>query len=137
MKDIFTHLPERKCELIIGDHSALTSRHFVDCTGGVRIGKFTTIGGANTQILTHYIDVYECRQTCRAIEIGDYCFVGTKALLLPGAGLPDFSILGGGSVLTKKHQIPRMLYAGNPAMPKKDMSSMRVGYFDRKRGVVD
>ena len=136
-KRYFTHWPERKCELVIGDHSALTSRHFIDCTGGVRIGSFTTIGGANSQLLTHYIDIYECRQTCQAIEIGDYCFVGTKSLLLPGAGLPDCSILGGGSVLTKKHYIPKMLYAGNPAAPKKDLSSMKVGYFDRKRGVID
>ena len=133
----FTHLPGRKCELIIGDHSALTSRHFIDCTGGVKIGCFTTIGGAGSQILTHYIDPYEGRQTCKGIEIGDYCFVGTKVLLLPGSGLPDYSILGGGSVLVKYQDISKMLYAGNPAIPKKDLSRITVKYFERKKGVVD
>lgn len=133
----FTHIQDRKCELLLGNHSSLTSRHFVDCTGGVRIGNYTTVGGAQSQILTHYIDPYECRQTCASIEIGNYCFVGTKVLLLPGSGLPDYSILGGGAVLTKKQSVSRMLYAGNPAGPKKDLSDLTVRYFDREKGAVD
>lgn len=133
----FRHVENRRCELVLGDHSSLTSRHFIDCTGGVRIGSFTTIGGAQSQLLTHFIDPYECRQTCKGIEIGNYCFVGTRALLLPGSGLPDYSILGGGAVLTKRQQIQRMLYAGNPAQPKKDLSKVEVGYFMREKGAVD
>ena len=133
----FTHIENRKCELVIGNHSSVTSRHFIDCTGGVQIGDFTTVGGAQSQMLTHYINPYDCRQTCARIEIGNYCFVGTKVLLLPGSGLPDYSILGGGSVLTKRQSIPRMIYAGNPAVPKKDLSNLSVSYFNRTVGAVD
>ena len=133
----FAHVLGRRCELVIGNHSSLTSRHFIDCTGGINIGNYTTVGGAQSQMLTHYIDPYDCRQTCARIEIGNYCFVGTRALLLPGSGLPDYSILGGGSVLTKRQSIPMMIYAGNPAGPKKDLSNLSVSYFSRTVGAVD
>lgn len=133
----FQHVANRKCELILGDHSSVTSRHFIDCTGGVEIGAFTTVGGAQSQVLSHFLDPYECRQTCKRVEVGRYCFIGTKALLLPGSGLPDYSILGGGSVLTKKQTISHTLYAGNPAVPKKDLANVSVGYFDRERGAVE
>ena len=65
----FAHVMGRRCELVIGNHSSLTSRHFIDCTGGIKIGSFTTFGGAQSQILTHYIDPYECRQTCKRKSI--------------------------------------------------------------------
>lgn len=135
-KSSFSHVGEHKCELEIGNHSSITSQHFIDCTGGVKIGDFTTIGGVRSQLLTHYIDVYESRQTCKPIHIGNYCFVGTGSLLLPGSQLPDYSVLGGGSVLTKAHNVKCALYAGDPAVYKKEMSKEDVKYFSRREGAV-
>ena len=136
LKDSFAHVPNRKCELEIGDHSSITSQHFIDCTGGIRIGDFTTVGGVRSQLLTHFIDAYESRQTCKPIHIGNYCFVGTGCLLLPGSGLPNYTVLGGGGILTKRYDDEYALYAGNPAVYKKALPKESVRYFTRNEGAV-
>ena len=136
LKKSFSQIKNRKCELKIGNHSAITSRHFIDCTGGIVIGDFSTIGGVRSQFLTHYIDIYESCQTCKPIRVGRYCFVGTGALLLPGSCLPDYSVLGGGSVLVSSQETPYSLYAGNPAVLKKRLLNCDVDYFKRVVGVV-
>ncbi len=90
LSDHFNHIENRKCQLYIGRHSAITSRHFIDCTAGIKIGKYTTIAGIRTQILTHSIDLVKNRQDARPIEIGDYCFIGTNCVILPG---PSFQTI--------------------------------------------
>lgn len=132
----FSHCIGRRCELSVGRHSAVTSRHFLDCNGGITIGAFTTIAGIRSQFLTHSIDVYECRQDARPISIGDYCFVGTGVIMLPGSALPDYCILGGGSVVTKKLEERSVVYAGSPAKKVKSLNMDMVGYFKREVGFV-
>jgi hypothetical protein len=125
----------RKPELILGAQSAVTTRHFIDCTNSIRIGKFTTFAGAHSQMLTHSIDLYECRQSSKPITIGEYCFVGTGCVLLGGSSLPDYSVLGANSVLNKHHAEPYFLYAGNPARPIKQLPR-EMAYFNRLTGFV-
>src|SRR3954464_13726672 len=59
----FAHQPERRPELIVETHAAITSRHFIDATARIRIGAFATIGGFRSQLLTHSIDFVANRQT--------------------------------------------------------------------------
>ena len=132
----FPEVKDRRCGLELRPHSSIISRHFIDCTGGVTIGAFSTIAGLRSQILTHSIDIYSSHQTCYPILIGDYCFVGTGSILLPGSGLPNYSILGAGSVLTQKQNQEYALYAGSPATMKKDLSQVEVKYFTRTIGRV-
>jgi acetyltransferase-like isoleucine patch superfamily enzyme len=133
----FRHVVNRKCELVLGRSAGITSRHFVDCNGGVYIGDFTTVAGIRTQILTHSIDVYNNRQDAKPIRIGKYCFVGTGCILLPGSELPDYSVLGAGAVLTKAHTKPGCLYAGSPAKEVKELDVDVIPYFKRDKHVVD
>ncbi len=135
-KNFFKHVVNRKCELVLGRSAGITSRHFVDCNGGVYVGDFTTVAGLRTQILTHSIDVYENRQDAKPVTIGKYCFLGTGCILLPGSALPDYSILGAGAVLTKVHAETGMLYGGNPAKAIKKLDVKQVAYFHRKNHVV-
>ena len=127
---------ERFPALIVEEHSAITNRHLIDCTDTVRIGRFSTFAGFRSQILTHSIDLRANRQSCAPVEVGQYCFVGTQCVLVKGSKLPDKSVLGAGSILTKAHIETGMLYSGNPATAVKsiDISS---GYFIRPRGFVD
>lgn len=125
----------RRPELILGEHSAVTNRHSLDCTNSVQIGRFTTFAGIRSQILTHSIDLQECRQSSKPVTIGEYCFVGTGCVLLGGSILPDFSVLGASSLLNKQHSEPYFLYAGNPAKPVKALSK-EMGYFTRTVGFV-
>jgi len=131
----FADQPERSAHLRIGDHSAVTNRHLIDCTGGVSIGRFCTFAGFRSQILTHSIDIGEARQRATPVSIGDYCFVGTGSMLLPGASLPSYCVLGANSVLNKTLSAEYVLYAGNPAREIKKLDQ-GAKYFSRVRGFV-
>lgn len=126
----------RRPELQIGTHAALTNRHYIDCTNSVHLGDFATFAGCSSQILTHSIDLEACRQSSKPIEIGVFCFVGTGSILLGGSVLPSYSVLAAGSVLNKPFTGTHTLYAGTPARPVKQLSA-DLAYFRRKRGYVD
>lgn len=118
-KKRFSHIQDRKCEMVLGENVSIPSRKFFDCNGGIYIGAFTTIAGQWTQFLTHSIDVYKSRQDAKPIRIGKYCFIGTGCTLLPGSGLPDCAVLAAGSVLTRMQTDSYCVYAGVPAEIRK------------------
>jgi acetyltransferase-like isoleucine patch superfamily enzyme len=121
--------------LAVGAHSAITNRHYIDCAGGINIGKFTTIAGIRSQILTHSIDLDLCIQQVKPILIGNYCFVGTGCIILQGARLPDNSVLGSGSLLRDNFEQDWTLYAGVPAKAQKKIPAKNK-YFHRITGFV-
>ena len=91
---------------------ALISRNAVLDRGinpkGIHIGKYTRITGA--LILAHDA----CRRLKADVFIGDNCFIGSKAIILPGVRIGNEVIVGAGSVVTK--DIPsNCIVAGNPA----------------------
>ncbi len=126
---------ERRPQLILGVHSAITNRHFIDCTNSVTIGKFTTFAGFQSQVLTHTIDLAQNRQTSAPVFIGDYCFVGTNCVLLGGSALPDFCVLGAKSLLNKSFTEAYNLYGGVPARAIQKLSP-DLAYFNRSEGFV-
>jgi acetyltransferase-like isoleucine patch superfamily enzyme len=126
---------DRRPELIMGEHSAITHRHLIDCTNSVVIGRFTTIAGFQSQILTHSIDLQQNRQSSAPVRIGDYCFIGTNSVLLPGSALPDYSVLGAKSLLNREFTDTHRLYAGVPAQPMKELPA-DYAYFTRTEGFV-
>ena len=132
----FAHQPERAPELILAAHSAVTNRHLLDCTNRVTIGHHTTFAGFRSQILTHSIDLAANRQTSQPVAIGAYCFVGTGCIVLPGAKLPDYCVLGAGAVLTHPVEEPHTLYAGVPAQAVKKLPA-EGKYFTRAQGFVE
>ncbi|HZR77813.1 MAG TPA: hypothetical protein VFA58_01315 [Chthoniobacterales bacterium] len=131
----FAHETDRRPELILGEHSAITNRHLIDCTSSVTIGRFTTFAGFHSQIISHSIDLQENRQSSKSVRVGDYCFVGTNCVLLGGSVLPDFSVLGAKSLLNKTFAQTYQLYAGVPARPVKSLSP-ESKYFQRTEGFV-
>jgi acetyltransferase-like isoleucine patch superfamily enzyme len=131
----FAHQPDRRPELIVERHAGISSRHLIDCTARVRIGAFATIGGFRSQLLTHSIDLAAGRQSAEPIEIGEYCFTGTNAVMLGGSSLPHHSVLGAQALLNKKWEEPYRLYAGVPAQPLKQLSP-DLEYFRRTDGFV-
>lgn len=132
----FTHQQgKRKSELIIGDHSAITKNHHIDCTNSIILGKFVTIAGYRSQFLTHSINIEEGRQDSYPIHIGDYCFVGTNSVVLGGAKLPSYSVLGAKSLLNKAFEQQFALYAGVPAAFVKPLNK-DAKYFTRQTGYI-
>lgn len=131
----FAQETDRRPELVLGAHSSITNRHLVDCTSSVRIGRFTTVAGFQSQFISHTIDLAENRQTSRPIRIGDYCFIGTNCVFLGGATLPDYCVLGAKSLLNKAYTQTYQLYGGVPARPLRELPG-ESAYFTRQQGFV-
>jgi hypothetical protein len=131
----FEHQPNRRPELILSRHSAITNRHLIDCTERIQIGAFTTVAGFATQLLTHSINLENSRQEAYPISIGAYCFVGTNCVLLGGSALPDYSVLGAKSLLNHSQVECYFLYGGVPAKAIKSLPAT-YRYFQRQSGYV-
>lgn len=124
---------ERHSILILGEHSVITKKHYLDCTNVVNIGKYVTVAGYSSQFLTHSVNIYSNRQGSKPISIGDYCFISTRTIILGGTSLPNKSVLGAGAVLNRDYSndSPFGLYVGVPAFRKTDIDSKAL-YFQRK-----
>jgi acetyltransferase-like isoleucine patch superfamily enzyme len=134
-KGHFSHCTKREPALLIGEHSAITKNHHLDCTDRIEIGRFCTIAGYGSQLLTHSINIQLNRQDCAPIHIGDYCFVGTDVVVLGGARLPDRCVLGAKALLNHAYEKPGWLYAGVPARPIR-LLEQDAAYFTRQTGFV-
>ncbi|MFN3683211.1 MAG: acyltransferase [Fimbriimonadaceae bacterium] len=131
----FSHLQDRLPALRIGDHAAVTHRHYIDCTATVEIGPFTTFAGIRSTILTHSIDLERNRQHAEPIRIGQRCFIGTQCVLLGGSVVPDRSVVGAMSLVNKAYIEEGWLYGGVPARPIKRLPD-EWAYFSRQEGFV-
>lgn len=131
----FQHQPDRQSRLVLGDSAAITKNHHLDCTNIIEIGCFATVAGYQSQFLTHSIDVIENRQSSAPIFIGNYTFVGTNSVILGGAVLPAYSVLGAKSLLNKHHTQEWTLYGGVPARALSKIP-VTAKYFTRMEGFV-
>jgi acetyltransferase-like isoleucine patch superfamily enzyme len=134
-KKHFTQDLTRSPHFIMHQHSSMTGHHYIDCCGGVTIGKFSIIAGMRTSIFTHGINIQTNTQEAFGVVIGKYCMIGTQSIILKGANLPDYSVLGAGSVLQKAYQTPYTLYSGVPAQAIKTFDT-EAKFFMRDTGFV-
>lgn len=132
----YRHVLDRKCELILDEDVAISSRHIIDCNGGVYFGAHSSLAGMRSQILTHGIDAYNCRQDAKPVKIGKYVSIGSGSIVLKGTEVPDYVIVGAGAVLNKKYTESYKVYGGVPAKVKKDLSNEDVKWFSRGSGDV-
>lgn len=132
----FRHQPDRKPTLLLKKYAAVTKKHHLDCTNSIEIGAFSTVAGYDSQFLTHSINVMDNRQDSAPIRIGDYTFVGTNVVVLGGAVLPDYCVLGAKSLLNKAHEEKWKLYGGVPARPLSNLPA-DAKYFTREKGYVE
>jgi acetyltransferase-like isoleucine patch superfamily enzyme len=127
------YIPTSGC-LSVGDEGAITSRHYIDCAGGVEVGRATTVAGVRSTILSHQIDTADSRQTAVPVRIGAYCFVGSNVLVTPGASIPDRCVVAMGATVVGRLPSAGMLYGGVPAKALKSVD--RGAYFTREKGFV-
>ncbi|TFC12024.1 hypothetical protein E3O19_13810 [Cryobacterium algoritolerans] len=120
--------------LRVGGHSAITSRHYFDVSGGVIVGAFSTIAGVRSVFMTHGIDVVDGVLDTKSIEIGEYAMVGGSCSLVLGARVPPYSVVAMGSVVIAGLTESHALYAGAPAKFKKRLDAGV--YANRERGPV-
>lgn len=114
--------PLRRSRLSMGRHSALVSRHIVDCTDAVEIGDFTTVAGFRSQIISHGINVENNRQESLPVSIGSYCLIGTGCIILKGSVVPRGTVLAAGAVFMGQPSEEYSLMTGVPAKVVKCLS---------------
>ena len=88
---------------------------YIQGVGKIYIGNYTNIA-QNVAIISSNHDPYDGRrQVPEEVRIGDYCWIGFGAVILPGVVLGDHTVVGAGSVVTKPFPEGRCVIAGNPA----------------------
>lgn len=101
--------------LSIGNHSSIQTNQ-IDLRNPVIIGSHVIIG-SEVEIITtsHNIDSIDWEVKNYGIQIEDYVWIATKALILPSCRHIAFgSVIGAGSVLTKDTNQMAVM-SGNPA----------------------
>jgi len=126
---------DRHSELILGDESSITSRHILDCTDRIEIGRFTTFAGYRSTLLTHSIDYRTAKQSCRPIKIGDRCLFGSNVVVLMGAMVADRTVVGAGSIVAGSAEEELGLWVGAPARRVRELTGEEA-YFTRQDGHI-
>ncbi len=121
--------------LTLGAEAAVTNRHYIDCSGGVKIDSFTTIAGCRSTILTHQIDLEQNRQVLAPVVIGERCFLSSNVSIAPGATVGERIVVGMGALVRGNLDLSGHLYGGVPARSL-GLARNR-GYASRSRGPVD
>ncbi|MCH9699510.1 MAG: acyltransferase [Gammaproteobacteria bacterium] len=114
--------------LTIGEYCWIGHHSLIDASGGLKIGEGVQISSLNS-ILTHSShisirvlgrDFLKTKYSDRLaynkapVKIGDYTFIGSGAIVLPGTTIGKGCVIGAGSVV--KGEIPDYSVAiGNPA----------------------
>lgn len=97
----------------------------------ISIGNNTTISG-NVTLVTYDASISKAIEgrtdLFGKIRIGDNCFIGEGATILYGVTLPDNTIVGASSVVTKSINESGKIIAGNPAKIVGDFESFSETY---------
>ena len=99
-----------KRNLQIGTDAMITSKHYFDVVGAFFLGDNSWIAGNGSQFWTHGAGA-----TDHDISIGEGCYIGSAVRFAPGSSVANNSIVGLGSVVTKRFTSENVIIAGQPA----------------------
>ena len=110
--------------LSLGAGFSSTAEGTFVCVNKMHIGAGTAIGWSAMVMDTDWHSVMntetgELFQAAGEVYIGDYCWLGTRSLVLKNTYMPDGCILAANSTANKKYSSPDALLAGTPAIEKK------------------
>ncbi|MFD5826116.1 acyltransferase [Lentzea sp. NPDC060358] len=115
----------------LDDHAVMTSRHYVDASGGLRLGRFASIAGVRCTVLTHTVDLETGKQTTAPAVLAEHAFLSTNCLLMAGCVLEPRAVLAAGSVTAIGQSYRRnTLFGGVPAKPIREIDG---AYFHRTK----
>jgi acetyltransferase-like isoleucine patch superfamily enzyme len=113
--------------LTVGDFSTI-GRASIQLLGAVTIGKNAIINDG-VVILTgsHDVNDEHCLLEVKPVTIGDYAWICTGALILPGVTVGNGGVVGAGAVVSKS--VPAYtVVAGNPAKIVRENRSQKLDY---------
>ena len=102
-------------KISIGEDSSVGDRCFLDGRDKLTIGSHTSIA---SQVLIYNSEHDTSDEWFRAIDgevkIGDYVFIGPRAIILPGVTVGDGAVVAAGAVVTKD-VLTKTVVGGVPA----------------------
>jgi acetyltransferase-like isoleucine patch superfamily enzyme len=120
------------CLLHLAPHANITSRHYIDCSGGIRVGTHSAIGGVRSTLLTHGISATSwpartlrksSTHTFSPIEIGDYCLISSNVQVSPGTVVGSRIVVGMGATIAGRLLDPGLYMQSRAALVKSDLGS--------------
>lgn len=100
--------------------SHIKSDTFIECSGGVSIGRYFHPGRALTIFSTNHNYAagnripYDSGSIDLPVTIGDFVWCGANVTIVPGVTIGEGAVIGAGSVVTR--DVPRCaVVGGNPA----------------------
>ncbi|MFH1278337.1 MAG: acyltransferase [Candidatus Eisenbacteria bacterium] len=89
---------------------------YIQALNGIEIGDDVNMApGVGLISANHDLDDNTRHLPAPPIRIGNRCWIGMNAVLLPGVELGDRTIVGAGAVVTKSFPEGRCVIGGNPA----------------------
>lgn len=103
----------------IGKNTMINEYVLLDGRGGLKIGDNCSLSmWAIVYTASHASKSPDFQYYSRATEIGNCCWIGARAVILPGSSLKDRSVVSANSVL-KGVAEENGVYIGNPAEKKR------------------
>lgn len=101
--------------VVIGEDTIVGDHCFLDGRNRLKIGSHTDIA---SQVLIynseHDLSDENFKAITAPVEIGDYVFIGPRAIILPGVRIGDGAVVAAGAVVTKDVE-PFKIVGGVPA----------------------
>jgi maltose O-acetyltransferase len=109
----------------IGAGTFVNYKCFFDNSESITLGRDCSLG-MEVMLCTSSHEIGDARKRAgvdraASITIGDGCWLGARATVLPGVKVGDGCVIAGGSVVTADCE-PNGLYAGNPAKRVRDLA---------------
>lgn len=105
-------------DFTLGNGVFVGNQCIFDCSAPICVGDGVFIAYGVTIVTgTHAIGPQECRAgefQPRGVTIGDGCWIGARAVILPGVHIGSGAVVGAGSVVTRDVASDTVV-AGNPA----------------------
>ena len=101
--------------IVVGEGTIIGYACFIDGRDKVTIGNHTDIA-SEVMIYSqeHNLSAEDFGASCAPVKIGNYVFVGPRAIILPGVAIGDGAVVAAGAVVTKDVS-PYTIVGGVPA----------------------
>lgn len=103
--------------LRLGARASVSTRHRLDCSGGITLGDDAAIAGWDTLVMTHDLSADGSALTAEPVVIGARTFVHAANRIAAGTEVPAGVRTELGTVLTPGWYEASTRYGGNPAVP--------------------